>query len=245
MSVKTAAIIFDIILIGFAIYTIVKFSINGFLRSLLDLAKMAVALALASLLRAPLGNLFSSWIVKDITDLVRTSSLAIVQDDLSRAYINISNLTETHKKFLTKHGLDLASFNSESEALFKNKDVEVIESLSSNAGNAISNLIASAFAFVLSFIVLYIIISLIVGLIKKSKKFEKIKPADRVFGVILGIAFAIITMWKISQSALFVVYVLGPHVPEFIDPIFAEKSFVIRMCRHPYVVDDILRNLIS
>lgn len=245
MSVKTVAIIFDIVLFGLAIYTIVKFTINGFLRSLLDVLKLSLAIAIASLLRAPLTNLFSAWLTKDIIQLVKSSSMAVVEGNLSRAYINISDLTETHKRFLIKHGLDIGSFNKESEALFKNGDTSVIDSLSNNAGVAISNLFSSLVAFLIALLVLYIVISLIFGLIKKSKRFENVKPKDRVFGAILGIAFAFLTMWKISQFALFIVNVVGPYVPDYIDPVFAEKSIVIRMCKEPYLVDDILRKIIS
>lgn len=245
MSVQAVAIIFDIILIGFAIYAIVKFTINGFLRSLLDVLKLSLAIAIASLLRTPLTNLFSSWLTKDIIQLVKSSSLAVVEGNLSRVYINISELTETHKRFLVKHGLDLGSFNTESEALFKNGDTSVLDSLSNNAGVAISNIFSSLIAFLIALLILYIVISLIFGLIKKSKRFENVKPKDRVFGAILGIVFAFFTMWKISQFALFIVNVIGPYVPEYIDRAFAEKSIVIRMCREPYVVDDILRKIIS
>ena len=241
-----ASIIFDVALCLLAIYTIVKFSIRGFVRSLLDILKMALALALASLLRMPLANLLNSWFMdKTMIDIVRSSLTATVENNPARIYIDLKDLPGNLKMLLTKHSLDLERFNSDSEAFFGNGDASVIESLSTNAGGALATFFSSAIAFVFSFIVLYIILSIICRLIGKAKRFEKIKPLDRVFGVILGIAFAVVTMWKLSQSALFVVDVLGPHAPEYIDPAFAENSFVIRMLRNPYVVDDILRKIIS
>ncbi len=241
-----ASVIFDVVLFVFMICTILKFSFKGFIRGLMDILKMALALAIASLLRTPLTGLLNTWFMDSVmVDIMRSSLRGILENNPARIYIDIRDLPNNVKMLLVKNGLNLEGFNSESKLLLENSDSSVVESLAQNTGSAFATFLSSAIAFVVSFVVLYIILSIICRLIGHSKRFEKIKPADRVFGVILGIIFAIVTMWKISQSALFVVDVLGPHVPEYIDPMFAEKSIVIRLLRQPYVVDDILRKIIS
>ncbi len=223
-----ASIIFDISLTVLAILIIVKFTVKGFVRSLLDLAKIMISLSLAFLLRVPVAGLVSSLFMNNLmVDAVRSSLDAYLNNEMDKIYVDVENMPEMLKSFLTFFDLDLDSFNSDFEAFFTNHDTSVIGSLSNNVGGALSMLISSAIAFVVITVISYIILSIIFHFVAHLRRFDDVKTADRILGVILGIGVAFVILFFFSQTIMWIVDEIGPIAPEYIDSKFCEKSMII------------------
>ena len=180
-----------------------------------------------------------------MTDVVKSSINASIQNELSKVYINLEGLPDGFKNFLTKFELNLENFNKDSEALFVNNDTSVIEPLAQNIGGALATLVSSIIVVISVFIVTYIILSILCKIFIKSDKLDSIKKVDRILGAVWGILLACILLWAFTQAALFVVDIVGPLAPEFIKAEFAEKSWVVRLFRRPYVIDDIMKKFVS
>lgn len=242
----TASIIFDVLMVVLAALIILKFSLKGCIRSFISLGKIVVSIAIALLLRVLFVNALNAIIMDSLMiDVVRNSLTASIENNLAKVYINVDSLPEAFKQFLTKFDLNLEDFNKNSEALFVNNDTSVIEPLAQNIGGALATLISSIIAVVVVFIISYIILSIVCKIFIKSEKLDSIKTIDRILGAVWGILLACILLWAFTQVALFVVDVVGPLAPEFIKAEFAEKSWVVRIFKRPYVIDDIMKKFVS
>ena len=237
-----ASVIFDIVLLVFAILIIVKFSIKGFVRSLLDVAKIALSLTLAFLLRFPVARLFDSWFMDGIMiDVVKNSLIASVENDLPRVYIDVMGFPDVFKDFLKDYSLDLDKFNSDIAA-FSNGDTDVIDSLANNAGGALATLASTVIAFAIVLVISYIILSIVFYFISHLRRFEDVKTADRIFGIILGVIVACFSLWMFAKMALWVMGIITSVLPEYKNNDFADRSMVVSFTEYiNNVVERIIR----
>ncbi len=237
MNIST---IVDIVLCSFAVLIILKFSIKGFVCSLLDLAKAILSLAIAFLLRIPLANLFNDLFMKNaIIGVLEKSLNGFLENDPTKVTIDLSVLNKTpqfFEKFLTHFGLDFEKFKQEFELFFNQNDASVIESLAENVGGAMATVLSTIIAFVALLLTSYIALTIIFAFVSHLRRFDGVKTADRLLGIALGVAISITVLWGCTQGILFA----GRLLPDYINEDTMGKSMVVSIFKNLNLVDFIM-----
>ena len=237
-----ASTIIDIVLCSFAVLIILKFTLKGFVCSLLDLTKAILSLALAFLLRIPVANLFNDLFMENaMVSVVKKSLEAFLENDPTNIAIDLKALQndtpEFFEGFLTYFGLDFDKFIEEFDLFFNQENTSVIDSLANNIGGAIATLLSTIIAFIVVTIASYIVLSIVFALISHLRKFDGVKTADRLLGLALGILIAVFVVWGLTQGVLFVIEFVGPFVPEYINNELAEGSMVVSIFKNLNLID--------
>lgn len=229
--------VFDIALVVFAALIIIKFTIEGFFSSILDLCKGFLAIVTAYLMRIAIGRLFYSLFMKDaMVSLVYKSLELSLNENIDKLGIDIKSLQENtpefFEKLLTKFGLDHSKYLEDFDAFFVNDNQEVMGSLAENVGGAIAMLLATALALLAGLIASYIIFSIVVHFLLKLTKFEGVKSANRWLGLALGCVIAFFVLWGCSMGAELLVQFVGPALPEYINEDLTNGSMVVGIFKH-------------
>ncbi|MBQ8146464.1 MAG: CvpA family protein [Clostridia bacterium] len=205
MSVTT---ILDIVLGIVALMIIIKFTVKGFLRSVLDTLKVFAAAFIAYLIRMPVANLIDSWFMQEkIVNWVRTS----LQETIAGAdsFVNFKELYENVPEFfsvvLSKFGLgDVSNLGTLEQATS-----EQVEELSLSIGSSISMLLSTAIAVIVLFIVAIIVLSIVIKLLDGLMNFTAVRAINRILGFIMGVALAGGVIWLVSYGLGFLIDMTG------------------------------------
>lgn len=242
MNVST---IVDIVLCSLAVLIVLKFSIKGFVCSLLDLAKAILSLAIAFLLRIPLANLFNDLFMENaIIGVLKDSLKGFSENDPAKIKIDLSVLNNTpqfFEKFLTHFGLDFEKFKQELELFYNQDDISVVDSLAENVGGAMATVLSTIIAFVALLLGSYIALTIIFAFISHLRKFDGVKTVDRILGVALGMVIAITVLWGCTQGILFA----GRLLPDYINEDTMGKSMVVSIFKNLDLVDFIMDRFYS
>ena len=222
---------------------ILKFTLKGFVCSLLDLTKAILSLALAFLLRIPVANLFNDLFMENaMVSVVKKSLEAYLENDFTRIYIDVENLPDPVINFLTHFNLDKDNFNANFPLVFgEEKDFGAIESLAENIGGAIATLLSTILAFIAVTIVAYIVLSIVFALISHLRKFDGVKTADRLLGIALGVMIAITVLWGCTQGILFA----GRFLPNYVNEDTIGSSMVVSIFKNLNLVDFVMNRFYS
>ena len=240
--------IFDIALLSFSVLIIIKFTVEGFFSSILNLCKGFLAIVISYLMRISLANLFMSLFMKKAMVSLVSSSLELYSskgENLTGIDIEtLQNSTpELFEKLLSEFGLDYSKFLSDFEEFFVNGNTNVAASLAENVGGAIAMLLSLIIALFVGLVVSYIVLSIIVHFILKLTKFEEIKKANRLLGFALGIAIAILVMWGATVLLQLSIGVLGPMLPQYFNSTLTEGSMIVGIFKYISPAD-FIKNLI-
>ncbi|MBO4983050.1 MAG: CvpA family protein [Clostridia bacterium] len=204
----TANTIIDIVLGIVALLIIIKFTVRGFLRSVLDTLKVFIAAFLAYIIRMPVANLVNSWFLQGkIVDWVRTS----LNDTIAGAdsFVNFQELYENVPEFfsvvLSAFGLgDVSNLGTLEQATS-----EQVEELSLSIGSSISMLLSTVIAVIVLFIVALIILSIVIKLLDGLMNFTAVKAINRILGFVMGVALAGGVIWLVSYGLDFLIDMTG------------------------------------
>ena len=201
----SASVILDIILGVLALLTILKYTLRGFVGSILDVAKVILAAILAYLIRIPVAKLFEIWFMNDsMVDWVRNSLTATVEgNDTFIDFISLyENVPWLYNSVLSHFGLgDVSAL----ETLSDTASYAQIEELSIEIGLAISNMLSTILAILVLFIIILIVLSIIVRLIDDLLIVSSVSKLNRLLGFALGVAVAFAMIWIISFVLEFLV----------------------------------------
>ena len=240
--------IVDIVLLSFSVLIIIKFTVEGFFSSVLDLCKGFLAIVTAYLMRIAIANLFMSLFMKKAMVSLVTSSLELYfNQNAELTGIDIEALQnstpELFEVVLTKFGLDYPKFLSDFEEFFINGNKNVLSSLAENVGGAIAMLLSLALALFVGLIISYIIFSIIVHFVLKLTKFDGVKKANRWLGLLLGTIIAFFVMWGATVLIQLAVQILGPMLPQYFHSNLTEGSMIIGIFKHISPAE-LIKNLI-
>ncbi|MBO5262192.1 MAG: CvpA family protein [Clostridia bacterium] len=204
----SASVIIDIILGVCALLTIVKFTIRGFVGSVLDTAKVFLAAILAYLLRIPVAKLFDGWFMRDgIVNWVRNSLISSLEGN--DAFINFidlyKNVPAFYNKVLVNFGLgDVSALDGMETASYAQ-----VDALALDIGSAISMLLSTVLAVIAIFIISIILLSILVRLSDGLLVIASLSRVNRLLGFLLGIVVAFAIIWLTSFVLEFLVDVTG------------------------------------
>ena len=201
-------VVLDIILGVIALLIIAKFTIRGFLRSVLDTLKVFIAGFLAYLIRIPVANLINSMFLQGkIVDWVRSSLQNTVSG--SDSLINFQELYENVPEF---YSVVLSAFGlgdvSDLEILERATN-EQIEELSFNIGSSISLFLSTVLAVIALFIVALIVLSIVIKLLDGLMNCTAVKAINRILGFAMGVLLAGAIIWLVSYALDFLINMTG------------------------------------
>lgn len=216
----SAGLVIDLCLLILSAYIIIKFTVKGFVKSILDVAKLVLSLFVAYIVRIPVAKFFCSLFMDRVMiGAVQKSLEAYIESDTAKIAIDITSLAkntpEFFEKLLTRFDLDYNKFVSDLDAIVGEKNPEVIPSLAQNVGGACAFLISIAISLVVAFVVAFALFTLIAMLISKIAEFDGVKKANKWLGALLGAVLSVIIMWGVTQGLL--------ALTEFIDPLSGGK----------------------
>ncbi len=240
--------ILDIALVVFATLIIIKFTVEGFFSSVLDLCKGFLAIVIAYLMRITIARLFFSFFMKKAMGALVWKSLELYSSqDIESLGIDIKALQENNpeifEKFLTKFGLDYPKFLNDFEAFFVNGNKEAMDTLADNVGGAIAMLLSTILALFAGLILAYVLLSILVYLLLKLTKFEGVKTANRWLGFALGVVIAFLVLWGITMALQLLVQFVGPILPQYISSDLTEGSMVVGIFKYISPIE-FIKNLI-
>ncbi|MBE6673850.1 MAG: CvpA family protein [Ruminococcaceae bacterium] len=224
-----ANVIIDIVLAVIALLVILKFTVRGFLRSVLDTLKVFIAGFVAYLLRLSVGKIFDGWFMnKSIVGWVRNSLLATAEG--GDAIVDFADLYNSVPEFfntvLTYFGLgDVSKLESIGSA-----SSEDIEALAVDIGSSISSMLSMVLAIVAVFIVAIIVLTIVIKLLDNLTNFTAVKVVNRILGFALGVAFAGLILFAVSYALNFLVGVtngFGGRLPQEV----LDQSMVVNLMK--------------
>ncbi len=222
------SIILDIALVVIAAFIIFKYTVAGFIKSILNFAKVIVSVLLAILLRLPVANLICQMFMDSaIKGWVHSSFAQLLAGvDPTVNFIRLNSETpQFFQNVLTSFGLDYESFNEE----VYNLSEDNIGYLTEELGGSISRMLSTIIAVVVIFIVAMIALSVVVRLLNNLTKISGIRAINRLLGLGLGVAWAIVAIWTIGVGAQALVNMLSPLFPDVIDQSIIDDSMVLGM----------------
>lgn len=237
----SAGLVIDICLLIVAAYVIIKFTVKGFVQSILDVAKLVLSVLIAFIVRTPVAKFFCSLFMdKIMVGVIEKSLTAYVESDTAKIAIDItslaSNTPEFFEKLLTRFDLDYQKFTEDLEVLIQTKSPDVVKPLAENVGGACAFLISVAIALIVVFVIAFAALSLIAKLLAKITEFDGVKSANKWLGALIGILLSVIIMWGATQVFLALV--------AFIDPLSGGKfeeiingSMVVGIFKHLSIID--------
>ncbi|MBO5379673.1 MAG: CvpA family protein [Clostridia bacterium] len=243
----SAGLVIDLCLLIVAAYIIIKFTVKGFVSSILDASKLVLSVFISFIVRVPVARFFCSLFMDRVMfGAVESSLEAYLESDTAKITIDITSLAkntpEFFEKLLTKFELDYPLFISDLDKLIEDKSPEVIPSLAENIGGACAFLISIAIALIVVFIIAFAALSLLSKLLSKITEFDGVKSANKWLGALIGVILSVIIMWGVTEGLL--------ALTAFVDPLSGGKieeiingSMVVGIFKHISIID-IIKNKI-
>lgn len=229
-------VIIDIVLLVVGILIILKFTISGFLKSLLSTCKLLVSVAIAFLLRVPVAHLFGNIFFDGF--FVNGIYNALRDNDTTSSLVSLL-YNDSYATVLAKFEVDTVKLGQDMALLQGGeRSDELLWSISQNAGSGFSLMVCSVIAVILIFIVSLIGLSLLMPIIEKiTTAFDGVKTANRVLGLAFGVIIATLTLWGISLGLYAVISYIGPFTQGAFDVQTLDRSMILGFFRKINLID--------
>ena len=229
MSMSPSLIV-DIILAIICIFVIIKYSIKGFLKTILDIARLVISVVLAIMFRGVVANLINSLFMSNsIYNWVYGSISKYVSGAQSRVnFVSIyEDAPEFYSEVLSMFGLDFYELKYSIE----NLTAETVEKTSRTIAGPLANMLSTLIAVLVIFIVSMIVLYFVVKLINKVTKMKLINVVNKILGVAFGIILAAAIVWGLSFVLEIVIDVAGPMYPDIINDSLTKDSMIINLLK--------------
>ena len=160
----SASLILDIVLLLIALFIIIKYTIEGFLKSVLNFARLILSVIFAIALRNPVAELFNKWFMKGaVANWVNSSVLKhLASENPPIDFIEIYKQNPVfYTKVLSKFGLDLDALENQIGDLSQDTAATVSETIANSIATMLSTILAVIAVFVVSMIVLTLVFKLL------------------------------------------------------------------------------------
>lgn len=222
----SASLILDIILLLIALIIILKYTFEGFLKSVLNFARLVLSVILAVVLRGPIAQLLNNLFMKNlIVNWVNDSILKSVSGEQTNIdFIRIYNETpKFYTDILSRFGLDTSYVNDHMNSV----SAETAPELAEVVGTAIATMLSTILAVIAVFIVAMLVLTLVFKLLNCVTKISGIKLINRLLGVALGFAIAIFALWLLGILVNTLVAMVGPIYPQVFNQELIDNSMVL------------------
>ncbi|MBQ8840588.1 MAG: CvpA family protein [Clostridia bacterium] len=236
-----AHIIIDIACVVVAAIIIIKFTVTGFFRSVLNSCKLVISVVLAFILKRTVSGMLANLFMRRvIVDMVTSSFVSYYESNQNTTNIFLMLYSDDKNNFynsvLADFGVDLDRLSTDFE-LLKDGQQSAIASLGDNIGGALSSLICTILALVLVFAVSMVVLSLLVPILEKLTAFDGVKTANRLLGLLMGVIISAVVLWGISLGLYALTDLVGPLTPGVFDKATIESSMVVSFFRNVHLIE--------
>ena len=240
------SLIVDIVLAIISILVIVKYSIKGFLKTILDIARLALSVLLAVMFRGVVADLLNklfmtnaihNWVYNSLTSKIGGISETV---DFVKIY---QNAPEFYSKVLASFDLNFEQF----EEAINNLSAENVDNVTTMIADPLANMLSTLIAVIVIFAVAMIILYFVVKLLNNITKIKLIGVINRILGVGFGVLLASIIVWGISFLLQIAISTIGPMYPDIINSSLTENSMIINILKEAGLLDmfDGIKNQIT
>lgn len=224
------SLVVDIVLGIICISVIIKYSMEGFLRTVLDLARLAVSILLAVMFRGVVANLLNDlFMTKTIYDWVYgslTSKIAGISETVD--FVRIYNeAPEFYSKVLSLFDLDFEKFSGAVENLSADNVENVTNMIADPLATMLSTLLAVIIIFAVSMLVLYFVVKLL----NKLTKIKLLNVINKILGVAFGVLLASVIVWILCILLQILIETIGPMYPEIFNSSLTDDSMIINILK--------------
>lgn len=207
---------FLIIICFFVIAVSIK---RGFVKTILSLLS-SIAAILLSIVFTPTvaGFIYDKFMLRSLTSGIMSTIKSLAGTGSSESLAEmLETMPEALSDIITRYNVSDATVSSLIEsAVNGNADARsVSEAIASPIASSISTVIGFVFCFVVSLVVLKIVIAIVDGIFK----FPVLNSVNKLAGVLLGIALAVVIIFVYTEAAVHLITSLGAVSPE----LFGEK----------------------
>lgn len=222
------SLIVDIVLGIICISVIIKYSIEGFFSTILDLARLATSVLLAVMFRGVVAKLFNDlFMTKTIYDWVHGSLMSKIEGfsetvDFVRIY---EDAPQFYSKVLALFDLNFDEFS----AAISNLNNENVENVAHMIADPLATMLSTLLAVVVIFAISMLVLFFVVKLLNKLTKIKLLNIVNRILGVAFGVLLASVIVWLLSMLLQVLVETIGPMYPEIFDSRLTEESMIINI----------------
>ena len=230
------SLIVDVILAIICIFVLIKYSMKGFLKTILDIARLALSVLLAIMFRGVIANLINSLFMNDAIYKWVNNSVSKHVSGISSGvnFVKIyEDAPEFYSEVLSVFGLDFY----ELKYAMENLATETVDNVSRAIATPLANMLSTIIAVLVIFIIAMIILYFVVKLICKITKIKLIKVIDKILGIALGIILAAAIVWGLSFVIEIIIDIAGPMYPNVINESLTEESMIINLLKEAGLLD--------
>ena len=229
MSMSPSLIV-DIVLAIICIFVVIKYSMKGFLKTILDIVRLALSVLFAVMFRGVLAQLFNNLFMSSSIYNWVHNSISKHVDGVAKGvnFVKIyEDAPEFYSEILSIFGLDFYELKYGMENLAEETVDNVSRTIAEPLANMLSTLIAVLAIFIVSMIVLYFVVKLIC----KITKIKLVNVFDKILGIALGVVLAGAIVWGLSFVLEIVVDIAGPMYPNIINDNLTNESMIINLLK--------------
>ena len=230
------SLIVDIVLGVISIFVIIKYSIKGFLKTVLDIARLGLSVLLAVMFRGVVANLLNNlfmtnairgWVYNSLTSKIGGISETV---DFVQIY---ENSPKFYSKVLAAFDLNFEQF----EEAINNLSQENVDNVTTMIAEPLANMLSTLIAVIVIFVVAMIILHFVVKLINKITKIKLIGVINRILGIAFGALLASAIVWGLSFLLQIAIETIGPMYPDVINSGLTENSMIINILKEAGLLD--------
>ena len=200
--------IIDIALGGIMLLILLKYTLKGFVGSILDSLKVFVAAVLAYSLRHPVALLYNRLFMRDsVTSWVK-SSLNNAKSG-GDSFVNFVDLYEAAPSFFNSFLSDYGLRDASQLGDLASADSKQMSGLAIDLGSSLSMFFSTVLAVISLFIIFLIVLKLTVRVIDRLINLTPIKTANRLLGFVFGLVYSVIVVLLLSYLLELLVFITG------------------------------------
>ena len=234
----SSSIVIDIILGIICISILIKYSIKGFLKTILDFARLALSVVLAIMLRGVVADMFNSMFMSDsIYNWVYGSISGSLNGDGGAVdFVKIYNVApEFFRDVLST--FDRNYSYEELAALMEELNSDTAGVVSGMIATPLANMLSTILAVLAIFIVSMIVLFFVVKLLNSLTKIKGINIINRILGIAFGALLSAVIVWGLSFVIELLVDMFGPMYPDIFNESLTQDSMIIGLFREAGLLD--------
>ena len=217
----------DLILVLIIVAIVLTSYRRGFVASVLSLASVIISSVAAWIFHAPLADYISStFLAAPFTDAASEKIHSFSSGgDLDALF---REMPSEFSSFLTNNQIDSSVVSDEYTSSGINGS-EYVDVLAQRIGSALAYLASCAIALILIFAVASIVCGIISVFIKALFKLPILQTANKILGLVLGIAAALIFAWIFSHCAVTVLNAVSVLYPDTVQEGTVESTILVKL----------------
>lgn len=223
------SIIADLLIAAVIVFTVVKASKKGLIKSVTGLIKGAVSFIAAYAFTPLLGGLiYDKFMLARVSGGIEKTLLSLSGDG-SGTY-DLAGMFETMdsslKQIIDRYGADTAEVAELCKSSAANESA--VEKLADFIANPVADMLSSALAFIGIFVVVFLALTLLAIILDAIFHLPVLKGANKFLGFVFGIAEALILAVFIGSVAAALIRGLGSVNSELFGDKVVDKSFLMK-----------------